>query len=110
MPVFLLLMNVEVAAASANDTEKLKVFIDGVIYSQMDENNIVGATVAVIQDGEIILTKGLRLRRPGKPGPGRPGSRSLMIAIPTWPMATIISTEPTTVAASNISAPCRQAV
>ena len=56
--VFLFLMNVEAAAAPADDTDKLEAFIDGVIYSQMDENNIVGATVAVVQDGKIKLTKG----------------------------------------------------
>jgi len=55
---FLLLVNGEAAAAPADDTDKLEAFIDGVIYRQMDENNIVGATVAVVQDGEIKLTKG----------------------------------------------------
>ena len=32
--VFLLLMNVEAAAAPADDIDKLEAFIDGVIYSQ----------------------------------------------------------------------------
>jgi CubicO group peptidase (beta-lactamase class C family) len=46
------------AASPADDPESLEAFIDGVIYSQMDEHNIVGATLSIVQDGEIILSKG----------------------------------------------------
>ncbi len=47
-----------VSAAPADDPDRLEAFLDGVIYSQMDEHNLVGVTLAVVQDGEMILSKG----------------------------------------------------
>jgi CubicO group peptidase (beta-lactamase class C family) len=54
---FAFMANTTLAAPSENSTE-LEAFIDGFIYSQMKEYNIVGVTLAVVQDGEIILLKG----------------------------------------------------
>ncbi len=89
VPTFLLLMvSVNAAAAPADDPAKLEAFMDGVIYSQMDENNIVGVTLAVVQDGEIILSKGYGYadrenRIPVDPAETlfRPGSTSKLL---TW--------------------------
>lgn len=58
LSVFLLFVPGKADAAPANNPVELEAFIDGVIYSQMDEHNIVGVTLAVVQDGEIILSKG----------------------------------------------------
>ena len=87
--VFLLfMMDTGAVAAPADDPAKLEAFMDGVIYSQMDENNIVGVTLAVVQDGEIILSKGYGYadrenRIPVDPAETlfRPGSTSKLL---TW--------------------------
>ncbi len=86
--LLLLMMNAGAAAAPADDPAKLEVFMDGVIYSQMDENNIVGVPLAVVQDGEIILSKGYGYadrenRIPVDPAETlfRPGSTSKLL---TW--------------------------
>ncbi len=89
LPFILLLVNsTEAAASLADDPAKLEAFMDGVIYSQMDDNNIVGVTLAVVQDGEIILSKGYGYadrenRIPVDPAETlfRPGSTSKLL---TW--------------------------
>lgn len=53
-----LLLSQTAAAAPADDADRLEAYLDGIIYSQMDEHNIVGVTLAVVQDGEMILSKG----------------------------------------------------
>ncbi len=55
--LFVLLSNPILAAPSENPKE-LEAFMDGLIYSQMKEQDIVGVTLAVVQDGKIILLKG----------------------------------------------------
>ncbi len=82
------LISGEVAAGPADDPGELEAYIDGVIYSQMDEHNIVGATLAVVQDGEIVLSKGygyadFENRIPVDPAKTlfRPGSTSKLF---TW--------------------------
>ena len=57
-PVLLFFLSTGAAAAPADDPGELEAFIDGVIYNQMDEHKIVGATLSIVQDGEIILSKG----------------------------------------------------
>ena len=54
---FALTANTTLAVPSDNPAE-LEAFMDGLIQNQMKEHNIVGATLAVVQDGEIILLKG----------------------------------------------------
>jgi len=58
VPTLLLFLNAEALALPADDPDELEAFVDGVIYSQMDEHNIVGATLSIVQDGEITLSKG----------------------------------------------------
>ncbi len=53
-----LLASQTVSASPGDDPDRLEAFLDGVIYSQMDEHTIVGVTLAVVQDGELILSKG----------------------------------------------------
>ena len=40
------------------DPQELEAFLDGVFAEQMDVNNIPGATVVVVKDGELFFTKG----------------------------------------------------
>ena len=40
------------------DPQKLETFLDGVFAEQMEVNNIPGATVVVVKDGELFFTKG----------------------------------------------------
>lgn len=54
----LLLCGTAAAAGPASDQEGLEAFLDGVIQNQMTEHNIVGVTMALVQDGEIVLLKG----------------------------------------------------
>ena len=75
-------------AAPAENPAGLEAFMDGLIYSQMKEHNIVGVTLSVVQDGEIILLKGYGFadrenRTPVDPTKTlfRPGSTSKLF---TW--------------------------
>lgn len=75
-------------SAPAGNTLELEAFMDGLIYSQMKEHNIVGVTLSVVQDGEIILLKGYGFadrenRTPVDPTKTlfRPGSTSKLF---TW--------------------------
>ena len=77
-----------VAANPADNPVELEAFIDGYILNQMHENNIVGVTLSMVQDGEIILMKGYGYadREKGTPvDPAktlfRPGSTSKLF---TW--------------------------
>ncbi len=47
-----------VSAGPAADVAGLEAFLDGFIGGQMTEHDIVGVTLAVVQDGEILLLKG----------------------------------------------------
>lgn len=76
------------SAAYLSDVEELEAFLDGVMASQIYEHNIPGATLAVVKDGEIIVSKGygfsdLQKRTPVDPEKSlfRPGSVSKLI---TW--------------------------
>ncbi|MFO8192412.1 MAG: serine hydrolase domain-containing protein [Bacillota bacterium] len=76
------------AAGPADDLAALEAFLDGVIYNQMDTGNIVGVTISVVQDGELILARGygyadLEAKKAVDPAVTlfRPGSTSKLI---TW--------------------------
>jgi CubicO group peptidase (beta-lactamase class C family) len=77
-----------VLAGPANNPAELEAFFDGFIKSQMQEHNIVGVTLSVVQDGEVILLKGygfsdLEKRTPVDPARTvfRPGSTAKLF---TW--------------------------
>jgi len=40
------------------EVKELEAFLDGIITTRMDERNITGTTVAVVKDGEVLLSKG----------------------------------------------------
>ena len=44
--------------AGPTDPAELEAFLDDLMTEQMEERNIAGATVAVVQDGELFFTKG----------------------------------------------------
>lgn len=75
-------------ASPADNPDKLEAFLDGFIRNQMEQQNIVGVTLSVVQDGEIVLLKGygyadLEQRLPVNPAKTtfRPGSVSKLL---TW--------------------------
>jgi CubicO group peptidase (beta-lactamase class C family) len=79
--------NPALAAPSENPAE-LEAFMDGLIHNQMKEHNIVGVTLSIVQNGEIILLKGYGFadresRKPVDPSKTlfRPGSTSKLF---TW--------------------------
>ncbi|MDZ4133240.1 MAG: serine hydrolase domain-containing protein, partial [Dethiobacteria bacterium] len=45
-------------ASPADNPDDLEAFLDGFINNQMEEQNIVGVTLSLVQDGEIIVLKG----------------------------------------------------
>jgi CubicO group peptidase (beta-lactamase class C family) len=70
-----------VFASPADNPAELEAFFDGFITNQMQEHNIVGVTLSVVQNGEVILLKGygyadLDQRKPVDPAKTvfRPGS------------------------------------
>ena len=44
--------------ASSLKVEELEAFMDGVIINQLDEHDITGATLSVVKDGEILISRG----------------------------------------------------
>ncbi len=81
-------INAPSASAEAFDADELEAFLDGTIYSKMDENNIPGITLSVVKDGEVLIFKGygyadLKKREPVDPDRTlfRPGSASKLF---TW--------------------------
>ena len=77
-----------VFANPADNPAELEAFFDGFITNQMQEQNIVGVTLSVVQDGEVILLKGygyadLDKRTPVDPAKTifRPGSTAKLF---TW--------------------------
>ncbi|WP_408956599.1 serine hydrolase [Natroniella sp. ANB-PHB2] len=44
--------------ANSIEAEELETFLDGVIFSQLDEHDISGVTLSVVKDGEILVSKG----------------------------------------------------
>ncbi len=56
--IALLIPSTAFTVGPSEDPERLEAFFDGVIKSQMIEHDIVGATMALVQDGEIVLLKG----------------------------------------------------
>jgi CubicO group peptidase (beta-lactamase class C family) len=77
-----------VFASPADNPAELEAFFDGFITNQMQEHNIVGVTLSVVQDGEVILLKGygyadLDQRKPVDPAKTvfRPGSTAKLF---TW--------------------------
>ena len=70
------------------EINKLESFLDGVVYSQLDEHDITGATLSVVKDGEILVSRGygyadLEEKKPIDPELSlfRPGSVSKLF---TW--------------------------
>ena len=53
-----LLVVTPVKAAPSIDPAELEAFMDGVVHATMRQNNIVGATVAITQDDQVIVLKG----------------------------------------------------
>jgi CubicO group peptidase (beta-lactamase class C family)/pimeloyl-ACP methyl ester carboxylesterase len=41
-----------------SDVHEVEAFLDGIMNSQLDENHIAGAAVAVVKDGELLFAKG----------------------------------------------------
>jgi CubicO group peptidase (beta-lactamase class C family) len=77
-----------VLAGPADNPAELEAFFDGFIISQMQEHNVVGVTLSVVKDGEVILLKGygysdLEKRTPVDPAGTvfRPGSTAKLF---TW--------------------------
>src|SRR6056297_3537749 len=73
---------------SSLEVNELEAFIDGAINSQLDEHEITGATLSVVKDGKVLLSKGygyadLEKRKPVDPERTlfRPGSVSKLF---TW--------------------------
>ncbi|MEJ6949480.1 serine hydrolase domain-containing protein [Natronospora cellulosivora (SeqCode)] len=86
--VILLVFIANFSSAATIEASDLEAFLDGVIYSQLDEHNIPGATLSVVKDGELLLSKGygfanLENRVPVDPDRSlfRPGSVSKLF---TW--------------------------
>ncbi len=86
--IFALSTSGVISATDLSDVETLEAFLDGIISSQFNEHNIPGATLSVVKDGEIIISKGygfsdLEERPPVDPDRTlfRPGSVSKLF---TW--------------------------
>src|SRR5512147_1499177 len=45
-------------APGPTDPAELEAFLDEVLATQMEENHIPGAAIAVVRDGEVLLAKG----------------------------------------------------
>jgi CubicO group peptidase (beta-lactamase class C family) len=59
--IFLMLITVSAASLRAQlltDTVALEAFMDGLVQAHMQEKNIAGATLAIVQNGKILLKKG----------------------------------------------------
>src|SRR5690554_2039724 len=85
---FLLILTAGFVSAATIETDDLEAFLDRVIDNQLDEHNIPGATLSVVKDGKILLSKGygfadLENRIPVDPDRSlfRPGSISKLF---TW--------------------------
>lgn len=60
------------ARRGPTDPVEVEAFLDGLMAAQLEEKNVVGAVVAVVRDGEVLLIKGygyadLEARRPVDP-------------------------------------------
>ena len=76
----------QVRAASLGSPEELEAFFDGALAMQMREYNLPGATVALVQDGSIVFSKGYGMANLEKQMPmdpektlHRPGSNSKIL-------------------------------
>ncbi len=56
--VLFVLFNLQHARSGVTDSLELQSFMDGVMSTYMDENNIAGAVVSVVHNGEVIIEKG----------------------------------------------------
>jgi CubicO group peptidase (beta-lactamase class C family) len=56
-------------AYSLLDPDQLEAFIDGVVTTSMEDHNLPGFTVSVVQNGQLILAKGYGLARTDPPQP-----------------------------------------
>lgn len=59
-------------SAKLNDANDLEAFLDGVMTAHLESHHIPGAAIAVVKDGQVLLTKGygfanLETRRPVNP-------------------------------------------
>jgi CubicO group peptidase (beta-lactamase class C family) len=48
----------EATRIGPTDPVELEAFLDGLMIAQMRDNDVAGATVAVVRDGQVLLTKG----------------------------------------------------
>ena len=48
----------QVRSQSIQDSVALEAFMDGVIQMQLNDKHIVGATITIVKDGKVILSKG----------------------------------------------------
>lgn len=86
--VFLLAAPGSAAAADLTDREELEVFMDGLMAAQKEEFKFTGATLSIVEGGEVLLSKGYGYSDPEQRIPVdpertlfRPGSTSKLI---TW--------------------------
>jgi CubicO group peptidase (beta-lactamase class C family) len=49
---------VQAAAVDITHTNELEAFVDGIVESGMDEHNVAGMVVAIVKDGQVLLSKG----------------------------------------------------
>uniref|UniRef100_UPI003F698AF3 serine hydrolase n=1 Tax=Pseudemcibacter sp. TaxID=2943293 RepID=UPI003F698AF3 len=54
----LLVSNIPAIAADIYDKAEVQNFIDGIMASNMDENNNASAVIKVMKDGDVIFSKG----------------------------------------------------
>ena len=55
------------ASAQAIPAAQLEAFVDGVVGEAMARDHIAGVTVAVVQDGQVLMKKGYGFAAPGRP-------------------------------------------
>ena len=56
--LLLLTAFVQGIAQPLRDSVALEAFMDGVIQMQLNDKHIVGATITIVKDGKVILSKG----------------------------------------------------
>ena len=72
--LLLLTALVQGVAQPLRDSVALEAFVDGVIQMQLNDKHIVGATITIVKDGKVILSKGYGFSDQSKQTPVRPES------------------------------------